>query len=121
MRAPLRFIALIGVLVVVVHFEHASGRARRAKSYGYRVAHTYPHDRTAFTQGLEFRGGFLYESTGLSGRSELRKERLESGEVLETVSLGPEFFGEGITVLNQRILQLTWRSHRGFVYDQASF
>lgn len=81
----------------------------------------YPHDRNAFTQGLEFRAGFLYESTGLYGRSTLRKVKLETGEVVGEISLAPEYFGEGITVLNQQIVQLTWRAQTGFVYDQNFF
>jgi glutaminyl-peptide cyclotransferase len=89
--------------------------------YGYQVVHVYPHDRTAFTQGLEFRAGFLYEGTGLEGRSTLRKVKLETGEVVQQINLAPEFFGEGITVVNQQIVELTWRSQIGFVYDQASF
>jgi glutamine cyclotransferase len=89
--------------------------------YRYQVVHVYPHDRTAFTQGLEFRAGSLYEGTGLEGRSTLRKVRLETGEVLQQINLAPEFFGEGITVVNQQIIQLTWRSQIGFVYDQSSF
>src|ERR1700758_5369686 len=97
--------------------------AARAQTpqYGYRVVHVYPHDRKAFTQGLEFRAGFLYEGTGLEGRSTLRKVKLETGEVLQQVSLPPELFGEGITVVNQQIVQLTWRTEIGFVYDQTSF
>lgn len=89
--------------------------------YGYRIVHVYPHDRHAFTQGLEYRGGFLYESTGLEGQSTLRKVKLETGEVLQEIHVAPEFFGEGSTVINQQIIQLTWRSQVGFVYDQTSF
>jgi len=89
--------------------------------YGYRVVHVYPHDRRAFTQGLEFRAGFLYEGTGLEGRSMLRKVKLETGQVLQQVDLDPQFFGEGITVINQQIIELTWKAQLGFVYDQASF
>ena len=88
---------------------------------GYRVVHVYPHDRGAFTQGLEFRAGFLYEGTGLNGQSSLRKVRLETGEVLQDIRLDPQYFGEGITVFNQKIFELTWRSQIGFVYDQNSF
>jgi glutaminyl-peptide cyclotransferase len=88
--------------------------------YGYQVVHVYPHDRGAFTQGLEFRAGFLYEGTGLQGQSTLRKVKLETGEVVQQISLAPEFFGEGITVVNQQIIQLTWRSQIGFVYEQSS-
>jgi len=89
--------------------------------YGYRIVHVYPHDRRAFTQGLEFRAGFLYEGTGLEGRSMLRKEKLETGQVLQQIDLEPQFFGEGITVINQQIVELTWKAQLGFVYDQTSF
>jgi glutamine cyclotransferase len=97
--------------------------AARAQTpqYGYRVVHVFPHDRKAFTQGLEFRAGFLYEGTGLEGRSMLRKVKLETGEAVQQIALKPQYFGEGITVLNQQIVELTWRSQVGFVYDQASF
>ena len=93
----------------------------QTKQYGYQVVHVYPHDRRAFTQGLEFRAGFLYEGTGLNGRSSLRKVKLETGEVLQQISLPQQYFGEGITVINQQIIRLTWRSEAGFVYDQTSF
>ncbi len=89
--------------------------------YGYKIVQTYPHDRNAFTQGLEYRGGFLYEGTGLVGRSTLRKVKLETGQVVQQIKLAPQLFGEGITVINQRIVQLTWQSHLGFVYDQPTF
>lgn len=89
--------------------------------YGYRVVHVYPHDRNAFTQGLEFRAGFLYEGTGLEGRSTVRKEKLETGQVLQEIELDPQYFGEGITVINQQIIELTWKAQTGFVYDQGSF
>jgi glutaminyl-peptide cyclotransferase len=92
-----------------------------APEYGYRVVHVYPHDRTAFTQGLEFRAGFLYEGTGLEGRSTLRKVKLETGEVLQRADIAPQLFGEGVTVINQQILQLTWKAQIGFVYEQGSF
>jgi glutamine cyclotransferase len=89
--------------------------------YGYQVVHVYPHDRSAFTQGLEYRAGFLYEGTGLQGQSSLRKVKVETGEVVQRIGLAAEFFGEGITVVNQQIIQLTWRSQIGFVYEQSSF
>jgi len=89
--------------------------------YGYKVVREYPHDRQAFTQGLEFRDGFLYEGTGLNGRSTLRRVRLETAEVLQAVPLAAEYFGEGITVLNGMIFQITWRSQQGFVYGQSDF
>jgi glutaminyl-peptide cyclotransferase len=89
--------------------------------YSYKVVHVYHHDRTAFTQGLEYRAGFLYEGTGLEGRSTLRKVKLETGEVVQQINLPAEYFGEGITVVNQQIVELTWRSQIGFVYDQNTF
>ena len=81
----------------------------------------FPHDTSAYTQGLAYRDGFLYEGTGLNGRSSLRKVRLETGEVVQRVDLGAEFFGEGITIVKDRVLQLTWTSEVGFVYDLNSF
>jgi glutamine cyclotransferase len=93
----------------------------RTPEYGYRIVQAYPHDRTAFTQGLEYKGGFLYESTGLNGHSTLRKVKLQTGEVIQQVPVAQEFFAEGITVLDRQILQLTWQSHTGFVYDQSGF
>lgn len=85
--------------------------------YGYQIVKAYPHDPMAFTQGLIYRDGFLYESTGLNGRSTLRKVRPETGEVLEQVMLGQQYFGEGLTDWGGQLLQLTWRSNLGFVYD----
>jgi glutaminyl-peptide cyclotransferase len=82
---------------------------------------TYPHDRAAFTQGLEYRDGFLWEGTGLVGRSTLRKVKLETGQVLQSFDLPQPFFGEGITVLPQQVLQLTRQSQTGFVYDKTNF
>ena len=95
--------------------------AARPAEYTFEVVHVFPHDPTAFTQGLEFHAGFLYESTGLNGRSSLRKVRLETGEVDQRVDLSPEFFGEGITLLHDEIYQLTWRSEVGFVYSARDF
>jgi glutamine cyclotransferase len=89
------------------------------RHYGYRIIHAYPHDPGAFTQGLEYHSGFLYEGTGLYGRSSLRKEKLETGEVVQSVELPREYFGEGITLMGERVLQLTWLSHVGFIYNLA--
>ena len=85
------------------------------------VIKKYPHDNTAFTQGLEFHGGRIYESTGLRGSSELRKIELETGRVMQRRILDPKFFGEGITILQNKVFQLTWKSGKGFVYDLDSF
>jgi glutamine cyclotransferase len=87
--------------------------------YGYRVVNVYPHDRQAYTQGLIWCDGFLYEGTGLHGASSLRKVRLETGRVVEQRSLDRQYFGEGITEWGGRLLQLTWNSNRGFIYDRS--
>lgn len=89
--------------------------------YTYKIINTYPHDPQAFTQGLAFDDGFLYEGTGLYGRSTLRKVELTSGKVIRSLRLPERFFGEGIAVLGQQIIQLTWRSKLGFVYDKNNF
>jgi len=94
---------------------------RQTPVYGYKIVHVYPHDHSAFTQGLEYRGGFLYEGTGLNGRSSLRKVELESGKVLQQIQVDSRYFGEGITLVDRRIVELTWQSHRGFVYDRDTF
>jgi glutaminyl-peptide cyclotransferase len=92
-----------------------------ALGYGVRIVHTYPHDRSAFTQGLEYHDGLLYEGTGLKGQSTLRVERLETGEILRKVEVPAEYFGEGITVFGQRIFQLTWQTQVGFMYAKSTF
>ena len=86
-----------------------------------RVLKIYPHDRQAYTQGLIMDQGFLYESTGVRGKSSLRKIDLESGTLLASLNLPPDLFGEGITVFDDKIIQLTWTSGYGFIYDKNSF
>jgi glutaminyl-peptide cyclotransferase len=85
------------------------------------IVKTYSHDPRAFTQGLEFFGGYLYESTGRSGKSTLRQTVLETGAILKRVNLPPQYFGEGLTIFHDKIYQLTWLSKLGFVYDLATF
>ncbi len=89
--------------------------------YTYEVLEEYPHDNTAFTQGLVIDNGVLYEGTGLHGESSLRRVVLNTGEITQTATLPEAYFGEGITVLDDRIIQLTWRSNIAFVYDRDSF
>jgi glutamine cyclotransferase len=88
---------------------------------GYRVLHSYPHDARAFTQGLIYADGHLYESTGLYGQSTLRKVDVQTGQVLQEISLPSKYFGEGLTDWGSTLIQLTWKSHVAFVYDRASF
>jgi glutaminyl-peptide cyclotransferase len=103
----------------------AASQRRRADSPAvvqrHRVVRTFPHDAGAFTQGLIFQDGVLYEGTGLEGRSGIRKVRLENGEVLQVRKLEAGYFGEGITAWQNTLVELTWRSEVGFVYDRASF
>lgn len=89
--------------------------------YTYRVVNSFPHDLEAFTQGLVFENGTLFEGTGLYGKSTLRQVELETGVVLRSLSLASQYFGEGITIYQDRVIQLTWRSNTGFVYDKDSF
>ena len=91
------------------------------KRYGYRVVRSYPHDTQAFTQGLFFHNGFLYESTGLETKSSLREVELETGRPRRQLNLDPTLFGEGATLYNGRIFQITWRNNVGFVYDMETF
>ena len=93
----------------------------KVAQYGYEVVHTYPHDPAAFTEGLLYHDGFLYEATGLWEQSSVRKVRLETGEVVQRRELPGQYFGEGIVVWRQRLLQLTYQSGIGFVYDLATF
>ena len=86
----------------------------------FNVLYSFPHDPTAFTQGLVYRDGFLYESTGLYGNSSLRKINPFTGGALVTVNLPARFFGEGLTIIGDSIYQLTWRSRQGFIYDKES-
>jgi glutamine cyclotransferase len=87
------------------------------EAHGYRVVNVYPHDPDAYTQGLIFRDGYLYESTGLNGRSTLRKVELETGRIIQQHRLDPAYFGEGLAVWNGQLVQLTWTSQLAFVYD----
>lgn len=89
--------------------------------YGYRVINTFPHDTKAFTQGLVFDNGYLYEGTGRETQSSLRKVNLVTGEVLNQLNLDSQLFGEGIAILGERIYQLTWQSKVGFVYEKSTF
>ncbi len=89
--------------------------------YSYEIIKTYPHDPAAFTQGLILENGILYEGTGLRGQSSLRKVELETGNVTQMIALPDQFFGEGLTLFGDNLIQLTWQSNVGFVYDRESF
>lgn len=89
--------------------------------YGYRVVAAYPHDRGAFTQGLVYADGVLYESTGLRGRSSVRRVDLETGEVLQRREVDPPYFAEGLALVGDRLIQLTWQENTAFTYDKDTF
>lgn len=99
----------------------AQNKKEQVPVFGAKVVKAYPHDPKAFTQGLEYYDGHLYESTGRLGESSLREDALETGEVLRRVNLPPQYFGEGLTILHGKIYQLTWLSKIGFVYDLQTF
>lgn len=94
--------------------------AKTPKLYNYKVLETYPHDINAFTQGLEFENDTLYESTGQRKKSTLRKTNYQTGEVLQKEKIADQFFAEGITIMDDKIYQLTWQRNTGFVYDLAT-
>ena len=94
---------------------------QKVADYGYEIVHTYPHDTSAFTEGLFYLDGFLYESTGIEGQSSIRKVRLETGEVVQRFDIPPQYFGEGMVNWKDRLIQLTYTTQVGFVYDLAGF
>jgi len=107
--------------VAGVAATQCSNAAPPASTNGYEIVAEYPHDARAYTQGLFWHQGHLYEGTGRYGTSWLRKVDPETGEVLQQTSLPPEYFGEGVALFGDRIYQLTWLARRGFVYDAATF
>ncbi|HYI14995.1 MAG TPA: glutaminyl-peptide cyclotransferase, partial [Thermomicrobiales bacterium] len=118
-----RALALSLLMAASIGFRPAFADQRRtlAPVSTYSVIRSYPHDPQAFTQGLVFLDGVLYEGTGLNGQSSLRRVDLETGVVLQQIDLAEEYFGEGIVVVGERIYQLTWRSQLAFVYDRETF
>ncbi len=124
-----RAMRLVAALAALTAFV-AAGAAPRvpgriqpaaAPRFSYSVVNVFPHDPSAFTQGLEYADGFLFEGTGRNGSSSIRKVKLETGEVVQHRELGAEYFGEGITLWKGDLVELTWQSHVGFVYDRATF
>jgi glutamine cyclotransferase len=93
----------------------------KAPVSGFTIVNSYPHDPTAFTQGLEYRDGVLYEGTGLQRKSGVRRVELETGKVIQEFKIDPGYFGEGITVSAGKLFELTWKDKTGFVYDAKTF
>jgi glutaminyl-peptide cyclotransferase len=114
--------SLLAAVAVLVVLLPAGGPLAQAAvpTYGYEIVNTYPHDPHAFTEGLFYLNGFLYESTGLERQSSIRKEKLETGEVVQKIDVPPQYFGEGIVNWKRRLISLTWKAQVGFVYDLAT-
>ncbi len=127
MSRNLRKIFLIVLFSAISFLVTAGGCSSPSQSgeqipvYTYKIIKTYLHDREAYTQGLVYSDSVLYEGTGLNGRSTIRKVDLQTGAILQEHVLPQQYFGEGISVYNNRLVQLTWRSYQGFVYDLTSF
>jgi glutaminyl-peptide cyclotransferase len=111
---------ILGITFLFVMALHALKSSQQPIDT-YRVIHIYPHDPHAFTQGLVYVDGHLYESTGGNGKSSIRMVNLSTGEVLQHYDLLPQYFGEGLTVWGSTLIQLTWKHGLGFVYDRFSF
>lgn len=108
-----RLFAALAALLVLATPAHADTP--------WKLVKTYPHDPTAFTEGLFYLDGALYESTGQPGRSDIRQVRLKDGKIVRRVALEPQYFGEGITPWGDRIISLTWRHRQGFIWNRADF
>jgi glutaminyl-peptide cyclotransferase len=114
------YLLILGAALLGSHAAQGFAAARIAPTEGYRVVHVYPHDSSAFTQGLVMVDGMLYEGTGLNGRSSVRAVDLATGRVIQSVKVPDKYFGEGLTDWGSNLVELTWMAHRGFVYDRFS-
>ncbi len=115
------FRTLAGLALIAFSLVFALPARAAVPVYGYTIVKTYPHDPDAFTEGLFYLDGFLYESTGLEGKSSIRKVRLADGKVLRQRALASKYFGEGIVAWKGKLVELTWQTHVGFAYDLATF
>lgn len=120
----------IGVSAMVYYGEGKSQRVNNSvevfsnvpyKRYKYNLINTYPHDSKAYTQGLIYKDGFLYESTGRKGESSIRKVELKTGKVLQKIDIDEKYFGEGMTIFNNQLYFLTWQAFKGFIYNPETF
>jgi glutamine cyclotransferase len=112
---------VVAILMTTLTGDEYRPLSAPAPHYGFRVLKIYPHDTSAYTEGLVYRDGTLYEGTGVEGQSRIRELDLQTGKTLREIRLDPRFFGEGITLHSGEIVELTWQSHRGFVYNAATF
>src|SRR5207237_2795525 len=121
LRWKMFLLTMLLIFVGCTYDAGKSGAPAGLPTYTYEIKHTYPHDVSAFTQGLIFRDGILWESTGLNGESSLRKVELATGRVLKKIDVPQQFFAEGMTVFRNRVYQLTWQTQKGFIYDPETF
>lgn len=117
-RSLFSFVKLVCASLLLCSFAAGSTANRAAPVDSYKIVHVYPHDPSAFTQGLIYLDGLLYEGTGLKGRSSIRAVDLKSGKVLQHFDLPSQYFGEGLTNWGSTLVELTWQAHKGFVYDR---
>jgi glutaminyl-peptide cyclotransferase len=117
--ASMRLTAVAALLMVFLGQQRAP--VASLPLFGYQIVRAYPHDPDAFTQGLQYVNGALYEGTGLVGRSSIRRVALDTGRVEQKRDVPAPYFGEGITVWKNDLIELTWQSHVAFVYDRATF
>jgi glutamine cyclotransferase len=116
-----KLIALSVMAIAACATSSTVAQRQPAPVQGFRVIATFPHDPKAFTQGLVFADGAFYESTGLNGESSLRRVEIASGKVLQQITVPEEYFAEGLALVGDELLQLTWQHQRGFVYDRKTF
>jgi glutaminyl-peptide cyclotransferase len=120
-RAKMMSRMLIRLSLVIVMLLFLGSAPATVPVYRYELVHAYPHDPTAFTQGLVYADGHLYESTGRNGHSSVRMADLATGWVLKDYALSTDYFGEGLTDWHDTLIQLTWTSGIAFVYDRSTF
>jgi glutaminyl-peptide cyclotransferase len=114
-------LALLGVCALLACAPTTIAQRRPAPVQSYKVIATFPHDTTSFTQGMVFADGELYESTGLNGESTLRRVDLKTGQTLQRIDIPKQYFAEGLALVGDELLQLTWQHKLGFVYDRKTF
>ncbi|MDJ0840960.1 MAG: glutaminyl-peptide cyclotransferase [Acidobacteriota bacterium] len=112
---------VIAALVIAVFAVTMSNDGQPPVIYGHEILNKYPHDPKAFTQGLLYRDGFFYESTGLNGHSSVRKVKFDTGQIVKRHDLADEYFGEGLAFLNGKLYQLTYQKGKAFVYNAMNF
>ncbi len=121
MRITLPGAALSPSVLLACSTSGVATQRQPAPVHGFTLVATFPHDPTAFTQGLVFADGELYESTGLPGESSLRRVELRTGRVLQQIKVADEYFAEGLALVGDALVQLTWQNKLGFVYDRKTF